>query len=270
MTLHDAIICILKSHGTAMSYSDIAEEIYSKRLYLQEKGSMAPAKQISIRARKHPELFVIENAKIFLRTSSENRVNPKEKKSSNLKKCSSSLLPDNKDKVQEKSVTRDGSSNFKKCLAPWVDEKTKVLILGTMPGDFSIKQQFYYLNPHNMFWKIMNMLFNPTGHFEKSRDFLSGIGIGLWDVYKEGVRKGSCDTGFSRDLITNDIQGLLNQHKSIKYIVFNGQKPQKVFLQKIGKVNIPCIGLPSTSSSNTHMSFDEKLETWGKLKKMLT
>ena len=38
MTLHDAIICILKSHGTAMSYSDIAEEIYSKGLYLQEKA----------------------------------------------------------------------------------------------------------------------------------------------------------------------------------------------------------------------------------------
>ncbi len=44
---------------------------------------------------------------------------------------------------------------------------------------------------------------------------------------------------------------------------------KKFFLQKIGKVNIPCIVLPSTSSSNTHMSFDEKLETWGKLKEML-
>lgn len=269
MTLHDAIICILKSHGTAMSYSDIAEEIYSKGLYLQEKGSMAPAKQISTRARKHPELFVIENAKIFLRTSGENRVSPKEKKFSNLNKCSSSLLPDNKDKVKEKAVTRYDSSNFKKCLEPWIDEKTKVLILGTMPGDVSIKERSYYLNPRNAFWKIMNKLFNSTEHLDKSRDFLNGIGIGLWDVYKEGFRKGSCDAGFSCDLKTNDIQGVLNRHKSIKYIVFNGQKPQKVFLQKIGKVNIPCIVLPSTSSSNTHMSFDEKLETWGKLKEML-
>ena len=39
MTLHDAIICILKSHGTAMSYSDIAEEINSKRLYLKNDKS---------------------------------------------------------------------------------------------------------------------------------------------------------------------------------------------------------------------------------------
>ena len=80
MTLHDAIICILKSHGTAMSYSDIAEEINSKRLYLKNDKSMISKVQISARARKHPELFVIENAKIFLRTSGENRVSPKEKK----------------------------------------------------------------------------------------------------------------------------------------------------------------------------------------------
>ena len=31
MTLHDAIICILKSHGTAMSYSDIAEREFDIR-----------------------------------------------------------------------------------------------------------------------------------------------------------------------------------------------------------------------------------------------
>ena len=183
MTLHDAIICILKSHGTAMSYSDIAEEINSKRLYLKNDKSMISKVQISARARKHPELFVIENAKIFLRTSGENRVSPKEKKFSNLNKCSSSLLPNNKGKMKEKAVTRYDSSNFKKCLEPWIDEKTKVLILGTMPGDVSIKERSYYLNPRNAFWKIMNKLFNSTEHLDKSRDFLSGIGIGLWDVY---------------------------------------------------------------------------------------
>ena len=108
-----------------MSYSDIAEEINSKRLYLKNDKSMISKVQISARARKHPELFVIENAKIFLRTSGENRVSPKEKKFSNLNKCSSSLLPNNKGKMKEKAVTRYDSSNFKKCLEPWIDEKNK-------------------------------------------------------------------------------------------------------------------------------------------------
>ncbi|WP_025067400.1 DNA-deoxyinosine glycosylase [Prevotella denticola] len=269
MTLHEAIICVLKTHSTAMSCSDIAKEIYSKKLYLQKNGSMAPPRQIRARVKKYPQYFVIKDAKIHLSKSSELTKKLQEKKTFNLHQLS--FLPHlhGEDGVKKKSITQVVSPDFKKGFMPWIDKNTKVLILGTMPGDISTEQLSYYLNPSNTFWKIMNRLFNSTDHFEKSRDFLSSIGIGLWDVYKEGIRKGSLDSGFSIHPVPNDIKGFIKKHKSIKYIVFNGKEAHDAFLKEIGDVNVSCIVMPSTSSTNTHMTFDEKFDAWTQLKKIL-
>lgn len=204
MTLHEAIIRVLESHGTAMGFAEIAQEIFDKRLYLQQAGSMAPAKQIRARAKNYPQLFIIEDAKISLRTSGEYTETPKSKKPFELDKFASPLLSRSKRKEAKSSFHQDVSTDFKEGLAPWVDESTRVLILGTMPGDISIQQQSYYLNPSNAFWKIINRLFCSTDSIEKSRTFLSGIGIGLWDVYKEGIRKGSLDSGFVGEPPSNE------------------------------------------------------------------
>ena len=67
MTLHEAIIYVLEGYGSAMSSAEIAQEIFDKKLYLQQAGSMAPAKQIRDRARKYPQLFFIEDGKIRLK-----------------------------------------------------------------------------------------------------------------------------------------------------------------------------------------------------------
>lgn len=269
MTLHEAIIYVLEGYGSAMSSAEIAQEIFDKKLYLQQAGSMAPAKQIRDRGRKYPQFFIIEDGKIRLKTSLDFTDSQKNKSSINLCQFTFSPFPKSKCKENLPSVSQDMSSNFKQGLVPWVNEKTKVLILGTMPGDISIQQQSYYLNPRNTFWKIINNLFNSTSRLEKSRSFLNKIGIGLWDVYKEGLRKGSLDTGFIGNPSTNEIKDLLNQYQSIKYLVFNGQKAYKAFLKAIGKVNIPCYVFPSTSSAYSRMTFEEKLKVWTKLKELL-
>jgi G:T/U-mismatch repair DNA glycosylase len=61
----------------------------------------------------------------------------------------------------------------------------------------------------------------------------------------------------------------MSQYQNIKYLVFNGQKPYKAFLKSIGKVDIPCIVFPSTSSTFSRMTFEEKLQAWTKLKELL-
>jgi G/U mismatch-specific DNA glycosylase (fragment) len=269
MTLHEAIIYVLEGYGSAMSSAEIAQEIFDKKLYLQQAGSMAPAKQIRARARKYPQLFIIEDGKIRLKASLDFTNSQKNKKSINLCQFTSSPFPKSKCKENLPSVSQEVSSNFKQGLAPWVNEKTKVLILGTMPGDISIQQQSYYFNPRNAFWKIINKLFNSTSRLEKNRSFLNNIGIGLWDVYKEGLRKGSLDTGFIGNPSINEIKDLLNQYQSIKSLVFNGQNTYKAFLKAIGKVNIPCYVFPSTSSAYSRMTFEEKLKVWTKLKELL-
>ena len=269
MTLHEAIVYVLEGYGSAMSSAEIAQKIFEKKLYLQQAGSMAPAKQIRTRARKYPQFFIVKDGKICLKTSLDFTDSQKNKTSINLCQFTSSPFPISKCKENLPSVSQEVSSNFKQGLAPWVNEKTKVLILGTMPGDISIQQQSYYLNPRNAFWKIINKLFNSTSRLEKNRSFLNNIGIGLWDVYKEGLRKGSLDTGFIGNPSTNEIKDLLNKYQSIKSLVFNGQNTYKAFLKAIGKVNIPCYVFPSTSSAYSRMTFEEKLKVWTKLKELL-
>ena len=43
---------------------------------------------------------------------------------------------------------------------PIVSERSKVLILGTMPGERSLKTGQYYAHPQNAFWRIMGELFD--------------------------------------------------------------------------------------------------------------
>ena len=45
---------------------------------------------------------------------------------------------------------------IKKCLKPWVDENTRVLIVGTMPSEQSLAKQTYYANPKNKFWTYIS------------------------------------------------------------------------------------------------------------------
>lgn len=49
-----------------------------------------------------------------------------------------------------------------KSFAPIVSEKPTVLILGTMPGIASLKQQEHYGHPRNHFWKIIASIFNEN------------------------------------------------------------------------------------------------------------
>ena len=54
---------------------------------------------------------------------------------------------------------------------PIVSERSKLFILGSMPGEVSLKAGQYYAHPRHAFWPIMGELF---GTFSQSAS-LSGI-----------------------------------------------------------------------------------------------
>ena len=47
-----------------------------------------------------------------------------------------------------------------KSFAPAINENSKILILGSMPGIKSLEETQYYAHPQNRFWKVMSILCN--------------------------------------------------------------------------------------------------------------
>ena len=147
---------------------------------------------------------------------------------------------------------------------PFVNSRTKILILGTMPGIASLEKQEYYAHKRNHFWKIMYTLLDnlPISEiFEEKIQLLQANNIGLWDVLENCERKGSLDIHIKNQK-ENDFETLFKEFPGISKIVFNGKESHKYFLKKFGQIKgITYYLMPSTSPANT-MSFDNKLKIW--------
>jgi len=44
---------------------------------------------------------------------------------------------------------------LKSSFEPIADQRTRVLILGALPGQISLERREYYANPTNQFWRLM-------------------------------------------------------------------------------------------------------------------
>lgn len=146
----------------------------------------------------------------------------------------------------------------KSCFDPVVDNNSEILILGTMPGEQSIKTGEYYASSSNSFWKIMAVIVNEgrmfTSYEEKIKCLLLNH-IAIWDVYVSCTREGSADSTISNAKL-NDINGFLTKYPNIKKVVFNGAKASK-------EVNLSIDSKVAPSSSNAlAIPFKEKLADW--------
>lgn len=165
-------------------------------------------------------------------------------------------------KVKSKVEASDAKSEDVKIgLAPWIGENPKVLILGSLPGDESLKQQAYYANNLNSFWKIMRELFN-TNMESDNKKFITSCGIALWDCVHSAERKGSLDSAIvNSSVVANDIKALLLEHPTIQTIIFNGGKAEKFYHRYCSGIECATIRLISTSSAAARR-FEDKLKEW--------
>jgi len=153
-------------------------------------------------------------------------------------------------------------------LPPIEDAACRILILGTMPGMESLKQQAYYANPRNLFWKL---LAEVTGkevpeHYEDRKIFLIRNKIALWDICSTCLRNGSLDSNISEEM-PNDISGFVASHPHLKAIGFNGKTSERLYRKYI-PVNdtVTLFSFPSSSPANAGMKWEKKVEEWQKLK----
>lgn len=155
-----------------------------------------------------------------------------------------------------------------KAFPPIIDNNSRVLILGSVPGQESLRKQQYYAYPRNHFWKIIYSIFNrvPDDNYNKRTSFILQRGIALWDVIKQCERKGSLDSNIKNEE-PNDIKQLLKDYQNIKLVVFNGTKAYETYRKNIGfeeNSNITFKKMPSTSPipGRYNKTFEGKLEDW--------
>lgn len=58
MTLHEAILHVLRDANQTLTSSEIAKRVNEKNLYQRGDGSLVPASQISSRINNYPQLFL--------------------------------------------------------------------------------------------------------------------------------------------------------------------------------------------------------------------
>ena len=157
----------------------------------------------------------------------------------------------------------------KQGLAPIGCETARLLILGSLPGDESIRQQQYYAHPQNQFWRIMCAVLDEPqcASYGERLDLLKRRNVAVWDVAHSASRHGSLDAAIKAP-VANDFAAFLQHHGRIEAIAFNGQKAAALFKScveasvKERAAAWSSATLPSTSPAAAALTFDEKVAKW--------
>jgi hypoxanthine-DNA glycosylase len=147
---------------------------------------------------------------------------------------------------------------------PEAGPATRLLILGSLPGEVSLARGQYYAHPQNQFWRLIGAVIGADLAAAAYPDRLAALrraGVGLWDVVKTASRVGSLDAHI-RDPAPNALAELAARLPALRAIAFNGEKAWKIGsaqFQDDGPLKL--IRLPSSSPAHT-LAFDRKRDAW--------
>jgi double-stranded uracil-DNA glycosylase len=159
----------------------------------------------------------------------------------------------------------------KRSFPPVVDEQARVLVLGTLPGEESLRRQEYYAHPRNLFWPILFALFDapPAADYAARLRFAMAQQVALWDVCAAGEREASADATIRREQ-PNAIGRLLDSHPLIRAVAFNGTGARRLHDRHFARrPGLAYLALPSTSPAHARLDFTAKLGHWGALREAL-
>ena len=149
------------------------------------------------------------------------------------------------------------------------DERTRALVIGSIPGEASLAAGEYYAHRHNLFWRFVFEAYGepfdpkaPPAYGIKT-GLLLAHGVGLWDAAESCAREGSLDSDI-RDAMPNDFAALFALYPEIERLLFNGQAAFKLFCRfnkgllegRTWEV------LPSTSPANASIPLAVRREKW--------
>lgn len=158
---------------------------------------------------------------------------------------------------------------LKSAFPPSIDTNTRLLILGSLPGDMSIQRGEYYAHPGNAFWTLMAAITHEPLRdtaYPQRLERLRAHGIGLWDVIAQAQRPGSLDSAI-RDVKLRDLYAFIATMPSLRAIAFNGKTAALHGRRQLGNVaGLTLIDLPSSSGANASLSREAKQAAWGALR----
>lgn len=151
---------------------------------------------------------------------------------------------------------------------PVVDARTRVLVLGSLPGARSLAAAQYYAHPQNGFWRLVGGVIGSDLQALAYPDRLAALlahGVGLWDVIDEAERAGSLDAAI-RAPRANDLVRLVARLPELRAIGFNGATAARLGRRALsGAPGGPALlDLPSSSPAYTR-PLAVKAETWAAL-----
>lgn len=156
----------------------------------------------------------------------------------------------------------------KASFAPLVDSRTRLLLLGSLPGEASLRAERYYAHPQNQFWRLAGAAMGREDlsmlDYDARLATLADAGVGLWDVVADALRAGSLD-GAIRDHRPNDLAALIGELPALRAIGFNGGTAARIGRRMIGDTpGITLLDLPSSSPAYT-LSYADKRSRWLRL-----
>jgi hypoxanthine-DNA glycosylase len=166
---------------------------------------------------------------------------------------------------------RGAAVPLKHSFPPIVGTDARALVLGTLPGEESLRRQEYYAHPRNLFWTILFALFDavPQRDYAAKLAFARTQRVALWDVCASCQRDGSADATIRRE-IPNAIEALLDAHPLIGVVAFNGTSARRLYDRHFRRrAAVEYLALPSTSPAHAGLDFRAKLAHWTALRDAL-
>ncbi|MEE3393680.1 MAG: DNA-deoxyinosine glycosylase [Lachnospiraceae bacterium] len=159
---------------------------------------------------------------------------------------------------------------------PYIDDESRILILGSFPSVKSREAAFFYGHPQNRFWKVLENVFEDSirssclsddpsktdiQHIEEKKSFLKRHHIALYDSIESCSIEGSSDASI-RDAVPADIPALIKK-APIERIFVNGRTSEKYYNKYIFPAcGVTCTCLPSTSPANAAWDLKRLTEEW--------
>lgn len=159
----------------------------------------------------------------------------------------------------------------KSSFPPVVAPDTRVLVLGSLPGERSLAERRYYAHPQNRFWHLIGTVVGrelvPLDYEARLAALLQAK-VGLWDTVASARRAGSLDAAI-REAEPTALTELAASLPDLRAVGFNGKTSARIGMPRLAGSGLALVPLPSSSPAHAAMALAEKEKLWAALGEFL-